>query len=87
MNPFAAAIAKSLPSPIPAHFDLKVSQLGKGRAAAVALAVNQGELNGFIYGGELWVRRAELEDLMAPGHSTYDRHDSCCFIPSGLVAR
>ena len=30
---------------------------------------------------------AELKDLIAPGYSTYDRHDSCCFIPFELVAQ
>lgn len=86
MNVFAAAARSPLPTPLPpAGFDLKVSLLGESRAAAIARAVHEGQLLGFICAGELWVRYADVHDLLPPGHCSYDETDACCFIPPHIV--
>jgi hypothetical protein len=85
MNPFAAALAKPLPQPMtPADFDLKVCVLSESRAVAITRAVHRGQLDGYICEGELWVRRADLHDLLPPGHCTFDELDACCFIAPDL---
>lgn len=86
MNLFAAAASSALPKPQPpANFNLKVCLLAEGRAAAIVRAVHQGELDGCYHDGELWVSRADLHDLLPPGHDTYDPADECCFVSNSLV--
>jgi hypothetical protein len=85
MNVFAAAVARPLPSPAPPpEFNIKASLLSPSRADALTRAVYDGQLDGFICEGELWVRRADLHDLLPPGHCTYDESDACCFIAPAL---
>ena len=82
MNIFAAAAMQPLPQPAPpADFDIKVDRLGESRAALITRAVVEGQLDGFICQGQLWVRRADLHELLPPGHCTFDELDACCFIP------
>lgn len=86
MNVFAAAALSPPPAPLPpADFDLKVGLLEESRAVAITRAVHQGQLVGFICEGALWVRRADVHDLLPPGHCSYDETDTCCFIPPDLV--
>ena len=81
MNIFAAAASIPLPQPAPpADFDVRVGKLGVSRAAALTRAVHEGQLDGYYCLGQLWVRRADVHDLLPPGHCTYDETDSCCFI-------
>jgi hypothetical protein len=88
MNVFAAAVLSPVPAPLPpADFDLKVKMLEQGRAAAITRAVHEGQLDGFIARGELWVRRADVHDLLPAGHCTYDETDECCFIPVAAISR
>jgi hypothetical protein len=82
MNIFAAAVSKPLPEPAPpADFNIKLSQLPPTRATALTRAVHQGQLDGYYCLGELWVRRADADDLLPAGHCSYDETDACCFIP------
>jgi hypothetical protein len=86
MNVFARAASMPLPTPAPpADFNVKVGQLAEGRAAAITRAVEEGQLQGFICGGQLWVRRGDLHDLLPAGHCTFDPKDDCCFIPGDMV--
>ena len=86
MNVFASALAGHSPTPTaPVDFDLKVSLLPTRRAAFITRTVHQGQFDGFICEGELWVRRADIHDLLPPGHCTYDPDDACCFIPWNLI--
>ena len=83
MNIFAAAA--SLPSPQPTHppgFDINLSTLRSSYAAAITKAIHEGQLDAFILNGQYWVSRAELQDLLPPGHDSHDPADACCFIPS-----
>jgi hypothetical protein len=86
MNVFAAAASSSLSAPMPpTDFDLKVSLLGESRAAAITRAVHDGQLDGFVCQGELWIRRTDAHDLLPAGHCTYDPNDHCCFIEPEFV--
>jgi hypothetical protein len=87
MNLFAAAAMSPLPEPLPpADFNLKLSLLSECRTAAITRAVHQGQLDGFICKGELWVRLADVHDLLPPGHCTYDELDNCCYVPPELIS-
>lgn len=86
MNVFAAAVSSPLPELMPpADFDLEVSLLGQSRAAALVRAVQEGKLEAYICLGRLWVRRADVQGLLPPGHCTYDQNDDCCFIATELT--
>lgn len=83
MNVFAAAMTKPLPQPRPpADFSINVSQLKPSRAAALTRAVHEGQLDGYYCQGQLWARRADIHDLLPPGHCLDDPLDACCYIPS-----
>ena len=82
MNVFAAALTKPLPQPTPpTDFNINVNQLTPTRADALTRAVHEGQMDGYYCVGQLWVRRGDVHDLLPPGHSIDDEHDTCCFIP------
>jgi len=86
MNVFAAALTKPLPQPTPpADFNIKVSQFRPTRAAAITRAVHEGQLDGYYCLGHLWVRQADIHELLPPGHDTHDPFDECCFIQPHLL--
>jgi hypothetical protein len=83
VNHFTAALSKPLPQPAPpADFNINVSQFKPSRAAAIIRAIHEGQLVAFILNGQYWVSRGDLQDLLPPGHDTYDPADVCCFIPA-----
>lgn len=87
MNIFAYALTQPTIKLPPPGFDIKVELLGAGWAKSLARAVHEGWIDGYYSDGQLWVRRAEIQDHVAPGHCTYDEDDACCFIAPELVAK
>lgn len=73
---------KSLGDCVPLGFNVMIDLLSPGRAEIIRQAILEGQLDGYVSDGKWWIKRGELEDLLGPGHSTYDEADGCCYIPS-----
>ena len=67
-------------SPIPECFNVAVCRLPAGYGAAVLRAVEEGQIDGYIHEGSLYVEYSELFELAGPGADT-DNPLGGCHIP------
>lgn len=85
MNPFASALFSLKVYEVPPPgFDIKLELLKPGQAERIERAIEDGELDGYKQLGKYWVRRSDLQELIGPGHCTYDETDDC-YIPHSAV--
>lgn len=79
-NPFiwgATSGGVKFVSPMPESFNVVVGRLPASYAGAVRRAVDQGQLDGYIREGNLYVGYSDLLELAGPGADTDDPLGGC----------